>query len=93
MNARNHDAGAAIVHLPAPDEQLPSGPLWTLVDDNSDGLVIASRPDHQRVVLMVRTAQDMTALTTLQLSPAAARAAAAALLAAAEHAERRETTR
>ncbi|MFI9387739.1 hypothetical protein [Kutzneria sp. NPDC052558] len=92
MNAHSRRGGVVIVHLPTPDEQLPSGPLWTVVDDD-DGLAIASRPDHRSVVLLMRTAQEASALTTLRLAPAAARAAAAALLAAADHAEGQETTR
>jgi hypothetical protein len=87
VNAHSRRGGVVLVHLPTPDERLPSGPLWTVVDDNNDGLVIAGRPDHRSVVLVMRTAQDVTALTTLRLTPADARAAAAALLAAADDAE------
>ncbi|QUQ64232.1 hypothetical protein [Kutzneria sp. CA-103260] len=92
MSTDNGD-GTVIVRLPAPDEHLPSGPLWTFIDDDSDGLIVASQPDQQRVALTARALTTWGTTTMVRLSPAGARAAAAALLAAADHAERRETAR
>jgi len=77
------------VRLPAPDEELPSGPLWTFIEQGSDGLVISGRPDLGHVVV---TSRDPITLTTVRFSPRVARAVAAALLAAADHADEPETT-
>ena len=80
--------GTVIVRLSARNEQLPSGPLWTFLEDDCDGLVIASRPDHRHAVL---TTRESSVLATVRLSPDAARAAGAALLAVADHATGQET--
>jgi phage tail sheath gpL-like len=92
VSTQDRPAGTAIVPLPAPDEQMPSGPLWTLLDADGDGVIVASQSD-QRVALTARAMTTWGTATLLRLSPAGARAAAAALLAAADHAEQPEATR
>jgi hypothetical protein len=77
------------VHLPAPDEELPSGPLWTFIEDDGDGLVVAGRPEPRHVAL---TARDSISLTKVRLRPDVGRTVAAALLAAADHADEPEAT-
>lgn len=77
------------VPLPPPDEELPSGPLWTFIEDDGDGLVVAGWPEQRHVAL---TARDSISLTTVRLLPDVARAVAAALLAAADHADEPEAT-
>jgi hypothetical protein len=94
MSSQDRHPDTAIVPLLAPDEQLPSGPLWMVLDADADGdgVVVASQSD-QRVALTARAMTTWGTATLLRLSPAAARAAAAALLAAADDTEHPETAR
>ncbi|GAA0635591.1 hypothetical protein GCM10010174_66580 [Kutzneria viridogrisea] len=91
MNAPDTREPAVIVLLPVPDERLPSGPIWTFLDDHSDGVTVVSRPADRQVVLDARALATEGTQAVLRFTPRTTRAVAAALLAAADHIEQQET--